>query len=154
MVRVHLYFGAKKQETEEARRLKVYLAGGIQGVTDPFMWRKQTSEYLAKFGIEVLDPLRGKTPESFDSYNEREIITRDKQDIRECDLVFAEVTNPHRPYIGTSMEILYAWEHEKPVVVWGDYMSYWLTYHSVAQFKEWQDCMDYIVSFWRNENGY
>lgn len=130
--------------------MKVYLAGGIQGVKDPFGWRMRSAYYLSKHGIETVNPLRGKTEDKFDSYNEREIITRDKQDISNCDLVLAEVTDPNRPYIGTAMEILYAWEHGIPVVIWGTYKSYWLTYHSVSQFESLSECLDYIIGFWNS----
>jgi nucleoside 2-deoxyribosyltransferase len=137
--------------------MKIYLAGGITGIDDPNSWRKEAAEYLRKkadeYGVSVtiLDPLRGKTPDKFKDYDytPQEIVTRDKQDIRESDVILVEMMNMNHPYVGTSMEILYSYEHEKPVVLWSTYNSYWLKAHSVNQFDHLHKACDYILEFWR-----
>ncbi len=68
---------------------------------------------------------RGKEAENVAS-----IVEGDKGDIDDCDgmLVWFE-----KPSVGTSMEVLYAWERQKPVVVVnrsGRPPSPWLVYHS------------------------
>ncbi len=128
--------------------MRVYLAGGIQGVDDPFSWRIWATEWLRVHDMVAVDPLRGKVKEDFDDYNCREIIVRDKADICSCDVVLANIDDLRRPYIGTAMEILFAWERGIPVVVCSEYKSYWLEYHSVAQFSTLCECLEYILEYW------
>jgi len=136
-------------------QIKIYLAGGIQGIDDPTSWRKKAADYLIakgkEMGIEViiLDPLRGKTPDKYDSYTPQEIVIRDKQDIRNSDVILVEMMQTDRPYVGTSMEILYSYECEKPVVLWSTYPSYWLEAHCVNRFDDLFKACDYILEFWR-----
>lgn len=109
--------------------MKIYLAGPINGCTDAEAndWRSA----VKKLHGDVLDPMardyRGKETEAVNA-----IVEGDKADIDACDgvLVWFE-----RPSVGTSMEVLYAWERGKPVVVVnrsGKPASPWLTYHARA----------------------
>jgi hypothetical protein len=54
------------------------------------------------------------------------------------------------PMIGTPMEILYAWEKSKPVIIWSNWAdkNYWARYHSVKILPTLEECVDYIKSFW------
>lgn len=110
-------------------RMKIYLAGPINGCTDAEAndWRSA----VKKLHGDVLDPMardyRGKETEAVNA-----IVEGDKADIDACDgvLVWFE-----RPSVGTSMEVLHAWERGKPVVVVnrsGKPASPWLTYHARA----------------------
>lgn len=49
-------------------KLKVYLAGGINGLTyeEAFEWRKHVTQKLSSFGIECLNPIAAK---DFDKYH-------------------------------------------------------------------------------------
>jgi nucleoside 2-deoxyribosyltransferase len=107
--------------------MKIYLAGPINGCTDEEAngWRSQ----VKKIHPDVLDPMsrdyRGKEAENF-----RDIVEGDKRDIYQSDgvLVYFE-----KPSVGTSMEVLYAYERRKPVVVVnvsGKPISPWLAYHA------------------------
>lgn len=107
----------------------VYLAGPINGCTDEECkdWREWMTKELRGFGI--LDPMRrdyrGKENESIGL-----IVEGDKKDIDQSDYV---LVNYDKPSVGTSMEILYAWERGKRVIVVarGDSpISPWLAYHS------------------------
>lgn len=106
---------------------KIYLAGPINGCTDAEAndWRSA----VKKLHPNCLDPMardyRGKEAESV-----REIVEGDKADIDQCDAVIVYF---ERPSVGTSMEVLYAWERSKPVVTVnksGRPISPWLAYHS------------------------
>lgn len=108
---------------------KIYLAGPINGCTDAEAngWRSEAK----RLHSDVLDPMardyRGKESENVES-----IVEGDKADIMACDgiLVYFE-----KPSVGTSMEVLFAWERNKPVVVVnrsGKPPSPWLVYHSKA----------------------
>ncbi len=106
---------------------KLYLAGPINGCSDDEAngWRSK----VKLLHPNVLDPMsrdyRGKEAENCAS-----IVEGDKRDIDSCDalLVYFE-----KPSVGTSMEVLYAWERQKPVILIdysGRPLSPWLLYHS------------------------
>jgi nucleoside 2-deoxyribosyltransferase len=94
--------------------MKLYLAGPINGRTDAECndWRAWVKE---NWPGETLDPMvrdyRGRENECF-----VEIVDGDKADIRACDC-FIALVDPERPSIGTTMEILYAWEQGKRVAI-------------------------------------
>jgi nucleoside 2-deoxyribosyltransferase len=107
----------------------VYLCGPIGGCTDDeaVNWRDVVK---ARIGAEnCLDPMRrdyrGREDEAVS-----EIVERDKEDIEDSDVVLA---NCWQPSPGTSMEILYAWEHGIPVYAIlppGARVSPWYRYHA------------------------
>ena len=104
-------------------------------------------------GYGVLDPLRGKDPDYVNNpalYTPNEIVVRDKYDILKSDLLLVEYTNPTRNYAGTSMEIMFAYEHHKPIVIWSEHAqrNYWLQYHATIILPTLDECLDYIVAFW------
>jgi nucleoside 2-deoxyribosyltransferase len=111
--------------------MKIYLAGPINGCTDAQAkdWRAE----VRKLHPDVIDPMdRDYRGQELLNDNVRNIVEGDKKDIDSADalLVYFE-----RPSVGTSMEVLYAWEHGKSVVVVnasGKPLSPWLIYHSTA----------------------
>ena len=120
---------------------KPYLCGPILGCTDEECkdWR-----YMARKELpDSLDPMRrdyrGK---ELDSYIE--IVEQDKLDILNCDCVLVNYT---KPSVGTSMEILFAWEQHKPVIVvaaQGVVISPWLKYHTSHFFESFSQALHYI----------
>ena len=124
----------------------VYLAGPINGCTDAEAndWRTAAKELLTRHDAEWLDPMRrdyrGREDEAV-----AEIVEGDKADIDACDVVIASCP---RPSYGTAMEILYAWEVGKPVVVMhpeGSAVSPWLRYHSVAVVGSVSGAVDAVL---------
>jgi nucleoside 2-deoxyribosyltransferase len=124
--------------------MKIYLAGPINGCTDAEAndWRSRVKELHGN----VLDPMardyRGKEAEAVG-----EIVEGDKADIDACDgvLVWFE-----RPSVGTSIEVLYAWERNKPVVIvnkTGKPISPWLAYHSFAVVENAEEALKYLNNF-------
>lgn len=108
---------------------KPYLCGPINGCTDSEAndWRDLLIEHFPSAINPMVRDYRGKEVESY-----REIVDLDKRDVRECDVV---VVNYVKPSVGTSMEVFYAWEIGKPVIVWcaeGTVISPWLRYHSTC----------------------
>lgn len=106
----------------------LYLCGPINGCTDAECndWRAFVKGLWAG---NTLDPMRrdyrGREAESF-----REIVELDKIDVARADCI---LVNYDKPSVGTSMEILYAWQLGKPVVVVckpDAVISPWLKYHS------------------------
>lgn len=110
----------------------VYLCGPINGCTDSECqdWRSHVVKLLGS-EWKPIDPMvrdyRGKEDESVN-----EIVELDKEDIDGCSFL---VVNYDKPSVGTSMEVLYAWERGKKIVVValpGAKLSPWLKYHSHA----------------------
>jgi nucleoside 2-deoxyribosyltransferase len=123
--------------------MRVYLAGPINGCTDKECrdWRETVKARLP----DTLDPMRrdyrGKEHEAVD-----EIVELDKIDVTNSDVL---LVNFDKPSVGTSMEILYAWERGKLIVVVhreGAVLSPWLVYHSHHRFTSFGAAAAYLLS--------
>jgi nucleoside 2-deoxyribosyltransferase len=121
--------------------MNIYLAGPINNCTDEECrgWREKAKALLV--GHSCIDPMirdyRGQENE-----NIRSIVEDDKADIDSCWAVLAMCP---RPSVGTSMEILYAWERHKAVyVIAKGNISPWLKYHSIAIFPALEDAVGMI----------
>ena len=122
--------------------MKIYLAGPIfqMGDHDCIDWRKEAKRILN--GAEVFDPMdrdyRGSTTENY-----RRIVEEDKAFIDKCDVL---LVNHLKPSVGTSMEVLYAWERKKKIVIISKSydISPWLLYHSTKIFNSLSESIDYI----------
>jgi len=121
----------------------IYLAGAINGCTDSEC--KDWREYVkSQIGEEyTLDPMRrdyrGRELDCVD-----EIVEGDKVDINNSTHVLVSYD---KPSVGTSMEILYAWERKIPVLVVASLetkLSPWLIYHSTKIFNSFQEFINYI----------
>lgn len=131
-------------ETEGDHDMKptIYLCGPINGCTDAEAndWRSAVkAQWLGK----CIDPMkrdyRGKEAEAF-----REIVELDKIDVATCDVM---LVNYDKPSVGTSMEILYAWERGKRVVVVcrsDAVISPWLRYHAHYLAHSFDDALTHI----------
>lgn len=111
---------------------RIYLCGAINGRSDEECrgWR---SVAKALYRGECLDPM-ARDYRGTEKQNVVEIVEGDKAAIDSCDALLVMFD---RPSVGTSMEILYAWEEGKPVVlvdVSGQTLSPWLLYHVEAVF--------------------
>jgi len=110
---------------------KVYLAGGIFGLSDEDAraWRTRVTQILEKSKLTVIDPMerdcRGVEDELSDS-----IVARDLKFLRMCDAV---VVNLSTAGCGTAMELVYAKLWGIPVVGFNSTLkpiSPWLKTHS------------------------
>jgi nucleoside 2-deoxyribosyltransferase len=91
--------------------MKVYLCGPINGCTDEAAtnWREWVKARLP----DTLDPMR-RDYRGLEDLHVHEIVDGDKADIDRCDAV---LVNYDRPSVGTAMEVLYAYERKRFVVV-------------------------------------
>lgn len=110
--------------------MKVYLAGPINGCTDEEAkdWREWVK---ANAPFQTIDPMRRDYRGREDQFV-KEIVELDKLDILQADLI---LVNYDKPSVGTSMEILFAWMNQKPIVVVAGVdtvISPWLRYHASA----------------------
>lgn len=114
----------------------IYLCGPINGCKDSecLYWR----DFVKSWGFNTLDPMRRDYRDK-ENENFKEIVELDKIDIVNSDIV---LVNYIRPSVGTSMEILYAFERGKLIIIISDenlIISPWLKYHSqfiVNSFSE------------------
>lgn len=121
--------------------MKVYLAGPINGCTDEQCkaWREHVKTLLP----DTLDPMR-RDYRGIEGDNVEAIVEGDKVDIDDSDVV---LVNFPAPSAGTCMEIIYAWERFKRVIVVipkGAKVSPWVTYHSHFITDSFEKAVDYI----------
>ena len=121
---------------------RVYLAGPIKGLTyeQGVLWRKEAIKTLKQWGIEGVSPLRYKKflewafPKDYilddlktqnlieGEYEQaitgsKGVVSRDFFDVKNSDIILANLLNAKQYSIGTGSEI--AWSHalRKPVIV-------------------------------------
>lgn len=119
----------------------VFLCGPMRGISrkEALAWRKNASKLLLK-KFHVLHALRGR--ESHETFTDsRAAVIRDLNDIKNADVLLVNDTFKNCSMIGTSMEVFFAHEEKKPVVVFGNAHSgdYWLDYHSHLRVKNLEE---------------
>jgi len=111
--------------------MKVYLAGQITGLTydQANEWRTGFTQRLNSVGIEALSPLRAK--EFLRDYgvlngnyyrasplsSAKGIVTRDRNDVSNCDIVLMNLKDMDRVSIGCMVEVGWADAQRKPIVM-------------------------------------
>jgi hypothetical protein len=119
---------------------RVYLCGPINGCTDAQCkdWREFAKSKLNSWTDPMRRDYRGREGDFY-----REIVELDKVDVRECDIVLA---NCPMPSVGTSMEILLAWQLGKIVVIVHPpgKISPWLVYHSTCVVSSMEEAINFI----------
>lgn len=113
------------------KKKTIFLSGPIKGIKrqDALSWRIRATKILSK-QFNVIHALRDREDkEKFLDY--RAAIIRDKNDILESDLILVNDNFENASMIGTSMEILYGFLKDKPIIVFGNAhdKDYWLNYH-------------------------
>ena len=110
--------------------MRVYLSGPIKDATDEEAkgWREDAEFFLGQIGVTLINPMRRDYRDNPCSHLPG-LVEQDKIDIGMSDIILVHFS---RPSVGTSMEILYAWERGKRVItVSEDYTNdAWLVYHS------------------------
>lgn len=111
---------------------RVYLAGPISGLTwsESSIWRDQAATALAKDGVECFSPMRDcdnltqvGVIDGTCSYDDgllttsRAVMSRDFFDVKRADLILVNLHSAKKVSIGTIMEIAWAWQMQKPVVI-------------------------------------
>lgn len=121
----------------------IYLAGAINGCTDSECkdWREFVKSDVGKEC--TLDPMR-RDYRGRELNCVNEIVEGDKTDIDNSTHILVYYD---KPSVGTSMEILYAWEQRKPVLVVTSSetkLSPWLVYHSTKIFYSFEELINHL----------
>jgi nucleoside 2-deoxyribosyltransferase len=118
--------------------MKVYLCGPINGCNDNECkdWRAAATVQLTQAGHRAYDPMvRDYRGRELEPGIAAEIVENDKADIDACDALLVYY---FKPSVGTSMEVLYAWQQGKRIILIDESnapLSPWLLYHSPGVFK-------------------
>lgn len=110
---------------------RVYLAGPINGTTfkESTEWRNEIAKTLSLYNITPLSPMRGKKPylkdetNIKDTYDEQMFSSKscvnisDYHDVKSSEALLVNLLDAKKVSIGTVMEIAWAQEMRKPVVL-------------------------------------
>jgi hypothetical protein len=82
------------------------------------------------------------------------LVEEDKIDIAMCDVVLVNFDSPTSPSIGTSMEVLLAWQNNKRVIVVSEKYTEnpWLVYHSHNIYRTMDEALDKIFRLYKDKN--
>jgi len=124
----------------------VFLSGPMRGIPreEALAWRKNASKLLSK-RFRVLHALRGR--ESRETFTDsRAAVIRDLNDIKNADILLVNDTFKGCSMIGTSMEVFFAHEEKKPVILFGNAHAgdYWLDYHSHLRVKNLKEACEVL----------
>lgn len=113
----------------------IYLCGGLSGHTKAefTVWRNIATRLLLPH--KTIFPKIYDMPVDNPKLMAAKIVHEDKSDIVRSDLVLMLYD---RPSVGSSMEVLFAWEQRVPVHVVnisGQVLSPWLLYHLTMEHK-------------------
>ncbi len=138
----------------EKPKLTVYLSGPMADCTleEQTCWRNKMKEDLPD--VEFLDPCRREFKEYESMETAIEIVEKDKEDVDNSDVIFVF---HNKPSVGTSMEILYAFEKGKYVLTvhaTGMPLSPWILYHSSMVVKTIEEATEVLKSIAAQYNSY
>lgn len=123
---------------------KIYLAGPIFQCDDHecLNWRQEIKSRLLEY--DFFDPMERDYRGATDQFVS-DIVEGDKADIDEADIL---LVNYLKPSVGTAMEILYAWERQKEVLIISsnNENSPWLLYHNTKMFPSLDAAIEYLTS--------
>ena len=143
--------------------MRVYLAGPVDPALLEYClgWRREIATLLTDQGITALDPCRGgQHPKPDPSgvisgmpVSPRQLVTRDKADIRSANLVLVHWPAESEKFgIGTIMEIALAREWQIPVLVVdpGNRISDhpWVVVHTSERHDTLASAVAAIVGYW------
>src|SRR3989338_10160368 len=99
---------------------RIFLCGPMRGISREISlgWRKSATKYLSK-NFEVTHAMRGR--EEKETFTDsRAAVIRDINDIKNADIILVNDTIKNCSMIGTSMEVFFAHQLNKPVIVFGN----------------------------------
>lgn len=136
----------------ETKMKTVFLSGPMRGVPRDIAkaWRDEAA-LLLKEKFLTLHAYRGREDkETFP--DPKGAVLRDKQDIRRSDIVLVNDTFEGASMIGTSMEVLYAYNCEKIIIVFGNAHKgdYWLDFHCTMRVENLQQACEICLKLFHD----
>jgi hypothetical protein len=124
----------------------VYLIGSIDMHEDPetaLAWRRVAREKLEAAGFRVTDPPIG---EASAGWTPMQVYQDCRFKVEEADIVLCEMLHPV-PSIGTSVELEWAYQWGKEIVVWGDAyaQSKFMQVYAPKRHHELEDALRHIT---------
>ena len=99
----------------------VYLSGSIDGhknLDKAKQWRNKAQNILTEHGFNVINPLQdfGK----IENLTPKKVYENSINSALACDIMLVEMTHSHVSYVGTSCEMLKAYENGAKIILWGN----------------------------------
>ena len=132
--------------------MRVYLCGPMTGCTYAAAseWRDEAKFWLRRHGITALDPMDRDYRDSPLSHLPG-LVEEDKIDIELADILLVNFTEKS---VGTSMEVMYGWNHGKRVIIVSKKFTEdpWLVYHSHDIYRTMDEAYDKIFRLFKDKN--
>jgi nucleoside 2-deoxyribosyltransferase len=126
--------------------MRIYLAGAIWGIKDPFTWRKHAALDLPDW--EIIDPTKTElfVENEHEDENARKVVADDLRAIESCNAVLAMISEPSW---GTAMEMFYAYQLKIPVIGWnpwpgGRTVGPWIKVHCNIVTSDFRDVKQFL----------
>lgn len=125
---------------------KIFLSGPMRGIPreESLGWRKEAVKLL-EYNFDVLHAFRGR--EEKETFTDpRAAVVRDLSDVKNADILLVNDTEMNVGMIGTSMEIFFAFQQNKPIIVFGGAhdKDYWLNYHIHLRTKNLNEACEIL----------
>ncbi len=117
---------------------------------DAAEWRDEVKFWLNRHGIVALNPMDRDYRENPLAHLPA-LVEEDKIAIELCDIVLINFTSKS---MGTAMEMLYAWEHGKRIIVVSEEFTEdpWVVYHSHNIYRTLEEAQDKIFRLYKEIN--
>ncbi len=130
---------------------QIFLSGAMRGVerAEGLKWREDAAKNLSQ-NFYVFNPYQGRE-ERETLPDPRLAIIRDKNQVLKSDVLLVNDSFKNVPIIGTSMEILLAFQNNIPVIVFGsaNIGNYFFDYHIHARVETLEDALLLINTFFK-----
>lgn len=126
----------------------IFLSGPIRGIPREkgIAWRREIQKNLGE-DYQVLHAYRGREEKETMPHYKGAVI-RDLNDIERSDIVIVNDTFANASSIGTAMEVFYAFNLNKVVILFGNAHKedYWLNYHSHMRVEKLEEACEVVVN--------
>ena len=136
---------------------KIYLSGAMSGVSweEQTEWRKQVAYIIndshRKKNVDFFDPTKFYNFLEKQQKSEREIMEFDLYNLRNSDLVIANINNQWS--LGTMCELILAKEYKIPVIGWnscGEELHPWLSECFTRMCDDISETVEHVIDFYLN----
>lgn len=132
----------------DGKKTKVFLSGSMRGISRDraISWRQRAIKLLAP-ECTVITPYQGREEkETLPNY--KLAVIRDLKHILESDVLLVNDSFENGSMIGTAMEIFYAFENKKIIIIFGQRHknNYFMNFHSHVRLNTMEEAVMLIKS--------